>query len=375
MRMKKGFTLVEMLVVIAIIAVLVSIVVPAVSGAVLKASAAANAANLRAVQSTVQTDYMANPEKYGNALITKADDGVLLFGEQVSFDAPVAKAVSAGSMNVPAGTQMMVRIQQDSSVVATYAGFDLGDFETILGGGDISNLDPSIIDGILGGMESDEIFDILEGIINGSQQTPETGVEPYDPPIYVDVYQLKNFMATALMAGERGSDCVTCDNSNRKCIGYTAIPDANGKSYLCDVCGHAPGVHFTPVYMDVAGQLIGLVQCQTGTPHQWNEQHVCAVSGCVAEYPVKQHVYENPDSLNCVVCNYRNQEAACQQGIHVYNRDGVCDGCGEMPKQIGACDCTTFAMAGMYCVNCGHGTLDHFYEDYSFGSCKFGHTE
>ena len=45
----KGFTLVEMLVVIAIIAVLVAIIVPTAVGATKKASAAADAANLRSV--------------------------------------------------------------------------------------------------------------------------------------------------------------------------------------------------------------------------------------------------------------------------------------------------------------------------------------
>ena len=44
---KKGFTLIEMLVVIAIIAVLVAIIVPTVTSATSKAKAAADAANLR----------------------------------------------------------------------------------------------------------------------------------------------------------------------------------------------------------------------------------------------------------------------------------------------------------------------------------------
>ena len=44
---KKGFTLIEMLVVIAIIAILVAIIVPLVSTATTKAAAATNAANLR----------------------------------------------------------------------------------------------------------------------------------------------------------------------------------------------------------------------------------------------------------------------------------------------------------------------------------------
>ena len=52
---KKGFTLIEMLVVIAIIAVLVSIIIPVVGNSTTKAQAAANAANLRSIKAEVIT--------------------------------------------------------------------------------------------------------------------------------------------------------------------------------------------------------------------------------------------------------------------------------------------------------------------------------
>lgn len=52
---KKGFTLIEMLVVIAIIAVLVSVVIPLVSAGTMKAKAAADAANLRSVLGQMNT--------------------------------------------------------------------------------------------------------------------------------------------------------------------------------------------------------------------------------------------------------------------------------------------------------------------------------
>lgn len=52
---KKGFTLIEMLVVIAIIAVLVAIIIPVVGDSTTKARAAADAANLRSTLGALNT--------------------------------------------------------------------------------------------------------------------------------------------------------------------------------------------------------------------------------------------------------------------------------------------------------------------------------
>ena len=52
---KKGFTLIEMLVVIAIIAILVSIIIPVVSDSTEKARESADAANIRAAITTATT--------------------------------------------------------------------------------------------------------------------------------------------------------------------------------------------------------------------------------------------------------------------------------------------------------------------------------
>jgi len=69
MRKKKGFALIEMLVVIGVVAGLVGITIPTVGTATVKASAAANAANLRSVQSAVQTSYLMDPASFGEDVV------------------------------------------------------------------------------------------------------------------------------------------------------------------------------------------------------------------------------------------------------------------------------------------------------------------
>ena len=55
---KKGFTLIEMLVVIAIIAILVAIIIPTVSNATTKAKEATDIANIRSAVAQYQIDQM-----------------------------------------------------------------------------------------------------------------------------------------------------------------------------------------------------------------------------------------------------------------------------------------------------------------------------
>ena len=74
---RRGFTLVEMLVVIAIIAVLVSVLIPTATAAMDKAKAATDAANLRSVLG--QADIL---------LLSNSDDDVL---EQLKDNVPESK--------------------------------------------------------------------------------------------------------------------------------------------------------------------------------------------------------------------------------------------------------------------------------------------
>ena len=88
---KKGFTLIEMLVVIAIIAVLVAIVIPTVTSATQKANAAANAANMRSLLAEASIDYLGGKNEETGMVKTTFS------GADVTFTvttAPVVKPIA-----------------------------------------------------------------------------------------------------------------------------------------------------------------------------------------------------------------------------------------------------------------------------------------
>lgn len=85
---KKGFTLIEMLVVIAIIAVLVAVIIPVVVSATTKANAATDAANLRSVLGQANSLLMTN----------NADDGSLL--QSAEFEVGECKTFPGADMYI-----------------------------------------------------------------------------------------------------------------------------------------------------------------------------------------------------------------------------------------------------------------------------------
>ena len=73
---KKGFTLIEMLVVIAIIAILVAIVIPVVGNSTEKAKEASDAANIRAAIAQVTTQALSGDETDANKVtVEMSQDG------------------------------------------------------------------------------------------------------------------------------------------------------------------------------------------------------------------------------------------------------------------------------------------------------------
>lgn len=75
-KFKKGFTLIEMLVVIAIIAILVSIVIPVVSQSTNRSASAVNAANLRAVYGKLSTMKLLDPDAFQTNLENGEHHGI-----------------------------------------------------------------------------------------------------------------------------------------------------------------------------------------------------------------------------------------------------------------------------------------------------------
>ena len=171
---KKGFTLVEMLVVIAVIAILVSMIMPMFSRANVKSAAAANAANLRAVKGQLSTMRVMYPgdfktmmseqgvvgsaitgfwsgildawygEGVGDQTITglmcsfTANDGVLtLYAPNIVIDnVPVSKKMKlegsnkSNSITLEEGIQMSVLITE-SDIIPSYGGYTIEQFADI----------------------------------------------------------------------------------------------------------------------------------------------------------------------------------------------------------------------------------------------------
>ena len=110
---KKGFTLMEMLIVVAIIAVLVAIAIPTFNGALTKSKEAADVANIRAYYAECQIKAIDG----GTTAVSNAADGAAFvaemktagysinFSDKVSYDKTKGKiSYKASKITAPDGT-------------------------------------------------------------------------------------------------------------------------------------------------------------------------------------------------------------------------------------------------------------------------------
>ena len=120
---KKGFTLMEMLIVVAIIGILIAIAIPTFNNALTKARIAADEANLRSYYALKMTAYML--DETTNPLPTAAEDG----GNSVTIDGQKYE-LQAGTYSITADTT-------NDTFTITYSitkGSDKGKNVTIPGG-------------------------------------------------------------------------------------------------------------------------------------------------------------------------------------------------------------------------------------------------
>lgn len=95
-RNKKGFTLIEMLIVVAIIAILIAVSIPLVGNALDRARHSTDAANERAAKAEILVQYMAG----SNAMVDKTvvADGIST-GVNYYYDAQTGGLVQTGTPN------------------------------------------------------------------------------------------------------------------------------------------------------------------------------------------------------------------------------------------------------------------------------------
>ena len=146
---KKGFTLIEMLVVIAIIAVLVAIIIPTVSSATVKAAAATDAANLRSFKAEITTAYLSGDK----TMVTVEETGS---GDNATYKVSLpTNGISTPAMkklgNVPAckaGVGLTAdgfKVEYDGTAfTVSYAGFEIEDYAAVAeNGGTIVDISAS----------------------------------------------------------------------------------------------------------------------------------------------------------------------------------------------------------------------------------------
>lgn len=140
LKNKKGFTLIEMLVVIAIIAVLVAIAIPVVGSSTNKAACAANAANLRSIKAEVTTAFLTN-DTTNYDFVTSGT--TITVTPKSTHTLPTSKKTSTPSCD--AGVAPTISIDKATNeVTVKYGANDINAFADVAGGETpTSSSDPS----------------------------------------------------------------------------------------------------------------------------------------------------------------------------------------------------------------------------------------
>ncbi len=112
-RNRRGFTLMEMLIVVAIIAVLVAVAIPVLSGSLHKARVAADKANVRAYYAQLQTEYILNGTRdpsIGDEIYPFKDTITYPDGSTVKLQAGMFSVIRPDMKNDPEGLSFSYQI-------------------------------------------------------------------------------------------------------------------------------------------------------------------------------------------------------------------------------------------------------------------------
>ena len=113
-RNQKGFTLMEMLIVVAIIAVLVAIAIPTFTAQLHKARVAADWANVRAYYAQIQADYMLTGEINKTIPVEENLDAI------PSFDYKTIRFLDGATVKLQAGIYWVVFNDEDGDKRSGY---------------------------------------------------------------------------------------------------------------------------------------------------------------------------------------------------------------------------------------------------------------
>ena len=120
----EGFTLMEMLIVVAIIAVLVAIAIPVYQGQVHKAKVAADMANVRAYYAELQADYLTTGTLRPDTEVPYfgSTQGFLLegSGQRFLFDVKTIHFLNGQEVTLQAGSYLCTRLQDQNKEPVAY---------------------------------------------------------------------------------------------------------------------------------------------------------------------------------------------------------------------------------------------------------------
>ena len=287
---KNGFTLVEMLVVIAIVSILVAVSLPAVMGSTLKSKAATNAANLRAVQGKVATLLITDENKVANPSSNSATNETLTYTD-ITLEAPAAEPMSVGNFNIPEGTNMRVTVD-GNVVVAYYKGYTAEDFAIIAETGSADGITPSVVDNILADATTvldsttalgNKVNEYLENLSGADIDATISNILTSLGITEDAISNLESIVDNVIDQIDIPSDCPSCYS----CSGYT--DDGSGGN-IC-TCGHAKALHISSVLQGTDSAINDLSATVDKVANYLKENGDCLTKAGCTGYKYKKTTY------------------------------------------------------------------------------------